>query len=58
MAANIKIPNFIFMLSDDLAMGDFCVYGQMLIQTPKLDRMAREGKPIAAPQFVRLIALR
>ncbi len=36
-------PNFIFILSDDLAQGDVGVYGQQLIQTPSLDRMAREG---------------
>ncbi len=41
-AASAK-PNFIFILSDDLAQGDCGSYGQKLIQTPNLDRMAREG---------------
>lgn len=36
-------PNLIFVLSDDLAQGDVGVYGQKVIQTPRLDRMAREG---------------
>ena len=38
-----KHPNLIFILSDDIAQGDVGVYGQKLIQTPRLDRMAREG---------------
>ncbi len=36
-------PNFIFILADDLAMGDIGAYGQKLIKTPNLDRMAKEG---------------
>jgi arylsulfatase A-like enzyme len=36
-------PNIIFILSDDLAQGDVGAYGQKIIQTPRLDRMAREG---------------
>jgi len=36
-------PNIIFILSDDIAQGDLGCYGQKLIQTPNIDRMAREG---------------
>jgi arylsulfatase A len=36
-------PNIIFILSDDLAQGDIGAYGQELIQTPRIDRMAKEG---------------
>ena len=42
VAAETK-PNIIFILSDDLAQGDLGVYGQKLIATPNLDRMAAEG---------------
>ncbi len=36
-------PNIIFILSDDLAQGDLGCYGQKIIQTPRVDQMAREG---------------
>ena len=42
-AAEPRKPNIIFILSDDLAQGDIGCYGQKLIQTPNLDRMAKEG---------------
>ncbi len=36
-------PNFIFILSDDIAQGDLGVYGQELIKTPRIDQLAKEG---------------
>ena len=42
-------PNIIFILMDDLAMGDVACFGQKKIKTPNMDRMAREG--IKFPQF-------
>jgi arylsulfatase A-like enzyme len=36
-------PNVVFILSDDIAQGDLGCYGQKLIRTPNLDRMAAEG---------------
>lgn len=43
IAQSAERPNLIFILCDDLAQGDLGSYGQKLIQTPNLDRMAREG---------------
>ncbi|CAN5141233.1 arylsulfatase [soil metagenome] len=36
-------PNIVFILADDLAQGDLGCYGQKLIKTPHLDRIASEG---------------
>lgn len=41
--ATERPPNFIFILSDDIAQGALGSYGQELIKTPRLDQMAAEG---------------
>ncbi|HEX2976571.1 MAG TPA: sulfatase-like hydrolase/transferase [Bacteroidales bacterium] len=53
-----KTPNIIFIMADDLGYGDIGCYGQKLIRTPNIDRMAQEGirftdhysgAPVSAP---------
>ena len=36
-------PNLIWIMADDLGYGDLGCYGQKIIATPNLDRMASEG---------------
>lgn len=36
-------PNIVFILADDLGYGDLGVYGQKIIKTPHIDRLAQEG---------------
>jgi arylsulfatase A len=38
-----SLPNIIVILADDLGYGDLSVYGNTPIQTPNLERMARQG---------------
>ena len=38
-----KKPNIIFIMSDDMGYGDLGCYGQTMIKTPNIDRLAREG---------------
>ena len=37
-------PNIIVLLADDIGYGDLSCYGAKLVQTPSLDRLAREGR--------------
>ena len=36
-------PNIIFIMADDLGIGDLGCYGQKMISTPRIDQMAKEG---------------
>ncbi|MFE5486352.1 sulfatase-like hydrolase/transferase [Streptomyces sp. NPDC056527] len=38
-----RLPNFVVVLADDLGYGDLGAYGQKLIATSRLDRLAAEG---------------
>ncbi|MCX8037301.1 MAG: arylsulfatase [Candidatus Sumerlaeia bacterium] len=57
-AGTAQKPNIIFMLADDLGIGDLGCYGQKHIRTPNIDRIAAEGmrftdcyagSPVCAP---------
>src|SRR5690348_6028622 len=37
-------PNIIVILADDIGYGDLSCYGAKLVQTPNLDRLARDGR--------------
>ncbi len=41
--AGSRLPNVILIVADDLGYGELGCYGQRLIQTPNIDRMARDG---------------
>jgi arylsulfatase A len=42
-AENPRTPNIIYILADDLGMGDLGIYGQEKLKTPNIDRIGREG---------------
>ncbi len=42
-AAAERPPNVVFVMADDLGVGELGCYGQKIIRTPRLDRLAAEG---------------
>ena len=42
-ASSAQRPNIVFIMADDLGYGDIGPFGQKLIRTPNLDRLAAEG---------------
>ncbi len=42
-AAHQPEPNIVLILADDLGFGELGCYGQAVIQTPRLDQMAKDG---------------
>src|SRR5690554_5692441 len=57
-------PNIIFILSDDMGIGDLSIYGGQILPTPHIDEMAREGiqftqyysaSPISSPSRAGLL---
>ena len=63
-APNVRKPNIILILADDLGFGDLGSYGQKLIKTPNLDQLVAEGTrftqvyasaPVCAPSRASLM---
>src|SRR5829696_7837836 len=42
-AQAVRPPNIVLIVGDDLGIGDLGCYGQKLIRTPNIDRLANEG---------------
>ncbi len=43
LCSSARLPNIIYILADDLGMGDLGCYGQEKIKTPNIDRIAEQG---------------
>lgn len=42
-AAEVKRPNLVIILTDDLGYGDLGAYGHQIVKTPNIDKLAQEG---------------
>jgi len=63
-ASTSRPPNVLFIVADDLGIGDLACYGNSYISTPRLDRLAAEGirlsdyyaaSPLCAPSRAALL---
>jgi len=43
LSAETRPPNFVYILTDDISAEDISLYGNQLIDTPNLERMAMRG---------------
>ena len=43
LAADNRPPNFVFIITDDISAEDISIYGNQLIETPNLERLAMRG---------------
>lgn len=41
--AKDRLPNIVFVIADDMGIGDLGCYGQTRIKTPNIDRLAEHG---------------
>ena len=63
-SAAVERPNIIFVLANDMGLGDLSCYGGTITPTPQIDRLAKEGtrftqyysaSPICSPSHCGLI---
>lgn len=43
LAADNRSPNFVFIITDDISAEDISIYGNLLIETPNLEKLAMKG---------------
>ena len=52
-----KNPNVVFLIADDLGIGDLSCYGATKIHTPNIDRLASQGLQFANAYSYRYVPL-